>query len=300
MPDLVSESGRALTAHHAVLVTNVTATEAFPRQLDFAIGADTHPVVRNLAALLDQAGDREPEETFLEAEHWLEEGRNLFLYGDLPLADRARLEPLYFAALERLGEQLDPEHRRHRELRDRLRYQLSDKYFINLSIFQSLPDIWAIDQVFPIVPLQRLDEAPDRRAVLEDLTCDSDGRIDHYVERGLLEPTLPVHALRAGEAYLLGIFLAGAYQETLGDIHNLFGDTDSVDVAVDGEHFALRNRRPGDTADSLLELVGFQPRQLLAACRAKVAAAGLAREEAERVERLLAEGLSAYTYLAGD
>jgi arginine decarboxylase len=109
-----------------------------------------------------------------------------------------------------------------------------------------------------------------------------------------------VHALRAGEAYLLGIFLAGAYQETLGDIHNLFGDTDSVDVAVDGEHFALRNRRPGDTADSLLELVGFQPRQLLAACRAKVAAAGLAREEAERVERLLAEGLSAYTYLAGD
>ena len=300
MPDLVSESGRALTAHHAVLVTNVTATEAFPRQLDFAIGGDTHPVVRNLAALLDQAGDREPEETFLEAEHWLEEGRNLFLYGDLSLADRARLEPLYFAALERLGEQLDPEHRRHRELRDRLRYQLSDKYFINLSIFQSLPDIWAIDQVFPIVPLQRLDELPDRRAVLEDLTCDSDGRIDHYVERGLLEPTLPVHEIDAGECYLLGVFLAGAYQETLGDIHNLFGDTDSVDVALDGDRFALRNPRPGDTADSLLELVGFDPRKLLASCRAKVAAAGLPRAEAERIERLLAEGLSAYTYLAGD
>jgi arginine decarboxylase len=300
MPDLVSESGRALTAHHAVLVTNVTATEAFPRQLDFSIDGDTHAVVRNLAALLEHVGEREPEDAFLEAEHWLEEGRNLFLYGDLRLADRARLEPLYFAALERLSERLDPEHRRHRELRDRIRYQLSDKYFINLSIFQSLPDIWAIDQVFPIVPLQRLDEVPDRRAVLEDLTCDSDGRIDHYVERGLLEPTLPVHGLRRDEPYLLGIFLAGAYQETLGDIHNLFGDTDSVDVALDGERFTLSNRRPGDTADSLLELVGFEPRQLLAACRAKVAAASLPREQAERVERLLAEGLSAYTYLAGD
>ena len=300
MPDLVSESGRALTAHHAVLVTNVTATEAFPRRVETPVAEAAHPVVHHLAALVEQVSEREPEETFLEAEHWLAEGRNLFLYGDLPLADRARLEPLYFAALERLAERLDPEHRRHRELRDRIRYQLSDKYFVNLSIFQSLPDIWAIDQVFPIVPLQRLDEEPGRRAVLEDLTCDSDGRIDRYVERGQLEPTLPVHALRDGETYLLGIFMAGAYQETLGDIHNLFGDTDSVDVVVDGDRFELRNPRPGDTADSLLELVGFQPRQLLAACRARVAAAGLERAQAEAVERLLAEGLSAYTYLAAD
>ncbi|MEX2498824.1 MAG: biosynthetic arginine decarboxylase [Wenzhouxiangellaceae bacterium] len=300
MPDLVSESGRALTAHHAVLITNVTATEAFPRGLEFAISDDSHPVVLNLNELLADIENREPEETFLEAEHWLDEGRNLFLYGDLPLTDRAQLEPLYFAILERVAARLDPEHRRHRELRDRIRFQLSDKYFINLSIFQSLPDIWAIDQVFPIVPLQRLDEAPTRRAVLEDLTCDSDGRIDQYVERGHLEPTLAVHELAAGEEYLLGIFMAGAYQETLGDIHNLFGDTDSVDVVLGEGGFSLRNPRPGDTADSLLELVGFQPRQLLAACRAKVSAAGLEREEAETIERLLTEGLSAYTYLAGD
>ena len=297
MPDLYSESGRALTAHHAVLVTNVTATEAFPRGLEFAISDDSHPVVVNLSELLVDLENREPEESFLEAEHWLEEGRNLFLYGDLKLADRARLEPLYFAILERVAGRLDPEHRRHRELRDRIRFQLSDKYFINLSIFQSLPDIWAIDQVFPIVPLQRLDQEPTRRAVLEDLTCDSDGRIDQYVERGLLEPTLAVHEIAPGEEYLLGIFMAGAYQETLGDIHNLFGDTDSVDVALGEDGFSLRNARPGDTADSLLELVGFQPRQLLAACRAKVTAAGLEREEAERIERLLTEGLSAYTYL---
>jgi len=300
MPDLFSESGRALTAHHAVLVTNVTATEEFPRGLEFAISDDSHAVVVNLSELLADIENREPEESFLEAEHWLEEGRNLFLYGDLKLVDRARLEPLYFAVLERVAGRLDPEHRRHRELRDRIRFQLSDKYFINLSIFQSLPDIWAIDQVFPIVPLQRLEEEPNRRAVLEDLTCDSDGRIDHYVERGLLEPTLAVHEIAPGEEYLLGIFMAGAYQETLGDIHNLFGDTDSVDVVLGEGGFSLRNARPGDTADSLLELVGFQPRQLLAACRAKVTAAGLEREEAEAIERLLAEGLSAYTYLSGD
>ncbi|MGK7294965.1 MAG: biosynthetic arginine decarboxylase [Candidatus Wenzhouxiangella sp. M2_3B_020] len=300
MPDLFSESGRALTAHHAVLVTNVTETETFPRGDDGSIRDDAHAVVGHLATLLDEVGAREPEETFLEAEHWLEEGRNLFLYGDLPLADRARLEPLYFSILDRVAERLDPEHRRQRELRERIRYQLSDKYFVNLSIFQSLPDIWAIDQVFPIVPLQRLDETPTRRAVLEDLTCDSDGRIDHYVERGLLEPTLAVHDLQPERTYLLGVFLAGAYQETLGDIHNLFGDTDSVDARLGEDGVVLDNARPGDTADSLLELVGFQPRRLLAQCRSKVASAGLDRGDAEAIERLLTDGLSAYTYLAGD
>ena len=239
----------------------------------------------------------EPEESFLEADHLLEEGRNLFLYGDLSLADRARIEPLYYAILERIAERLDPEHRRHRELRDRIRYILSHKYFINLSIFQSLPDIWAIDQVFPIVPLTRLDEAPTERAVLEDLTCDSDGRIDQYVDRGLLEPTLPVHAIAPGETYLLGIFMAGAYQETLGDIHNLFGDTDSVDVYRQKQGMRLVNGRSGDSADMLLSLVGYDPRALMTACRAKVSAAELAKDEAEALERLLAEGLSAYTYL---
>ncbi|MFU8878206.1 MAG: biosynthetic arginine decarboxylase, partial [Wenzhouxiangellaceae bacterium] len=297
MPDLLSESGRALTAHHAVLVTNVTATERFPRAGAEDARADEHPVIANLARLLSQIDEFEPEEIFLEAEHLLAEGRNLFLYGDLPLTGRARLEPLYFSILEGVAQRLDTEHRRHRELRDRIRYQLSDKYFINLSIFQSLPDIWAIDQVFPIVPLQRLDEEPTRRAVLEDLTCDSDGRIDQYVERGLLEPTLPVHEIADGETYLLGIFMAGAYQETLGDIHNLFGDTDSVDVVMDADGFRLVNARPGDATDSLLKLVGYAPEQVLAGAQAKVAAAGLAPERAEAIERLLTEGLSAYTYL---
>ena len=296
MPDLISESGRALTAHHAVLITNVTATERLPRQVG-PISETDHSLIRSLAEVYELAEQREPEEIFLEAEHLLEEGRNLFLYGDLSLTDRARLEPMYYAILDRITARLDPEHRRQRELKERIRYQLSDKYFINLSIFQSLPDIWAIDQVFPIVPLRRLEEEPDQRAVLEDLTCDSDGRIDQYVDRGLLEPTLPVHSIKPGETYLLGIFMAGAYQETLGDIHNLFGDTDSVDVRVEESSFRLDNARSGDSADMLLELVGYDARALMTACRARVAAAGLAPDEAEKLERLLAEGLSAYTYL---
>ncbi len=296
MPDLISESGRALTAHHAALITNVTATERLPRQIGTVSDQD-HSLIRGLAEVHELADSREPEETFLEAEHLLEDGRNLFLYGDLSLADRARLEPMYYAILERIVGQLDAEHRRHRELSERIGYQLSDKYFINLSIFQSLPDIWAIDQVFPIVPLARLLETPNKRAVLEDLTCDSDGRIDQYVDRGLLEPTLPVHAIDPDETYLLGIFMAGAYQETLGDIHNLFGDTDSVDVWLTESGVRLDNARGGDTADMLLELVGYSPRALMTACRARVAAAGLPGEEAAQLERLLAEGLSAYTYL---
>ncbi|MFW5816341.1 MAG: biosynthetic arginine decarboxylase [Wenzhouxiangella sp.] len=295
-PHLLSESGRALTAHHAVLITNVTATERLPRAPGQP-GEDDHAVIRGLFEVLESIDRLEPEELFLEAEHLLEEGRNLFLYGDLGLTDRARIEPLYHAVLEAVGARLDPEHRRHRELRDRIRYQLSDKYFINLSIFQSLPDIWAIDQVFPIVPLSRLDEAPTVRAVLEDLTCDSDGRIDQYVDRGLLEPTLPVHKIAPGETYLLGIFMAGAYQETLGDIHNLFGDTDSVDVVLDESGLRLDNSRSGDSADMLLSLCGYDPRALMTACRAKVSAAGLERDQAAMLERLLAEGLSAYTYL---
>jgi len=300
MPDLVSESGRALTAHHAVLVTNVTAIEIPARAENGVTGGD-HPVIRGLSEALENVAVREPEESFLDAEYLLEEGRNLFLYGDLPLTQRARLEPIYNTILERLAERLDPEHRRHRELAERIRYQLSAKYFINLSIFQSLPDIWAINQAFPIVPLARLDEEPTERAVLEDLTCDSDGRIDHYVDRGLLEPTLPVHRIEAGELYLLGFFLAGAYQETLGDIHNLFGDTDSINVHLGGDGgFYLDDARSGDSAEHLLAMVGYDARALMTACRARVAGAGLDRAQAEALERLLSEGLSAYTYLETD
>ena len=173
-----------------------------------------------------------------------------------------------------------------------------DKYFVNFSVFESIPDVWAIDQVFPIVPVARLDEAPARRGVIADLTCDSDGRIDTYVESESLDSSLPLHAPRAGESYRLGIFLVGAYQETLGDIHNLFGDTDTANVRMtsDGGHEVVRQRR-GDTTDVMLDYVGYKLDDLRAAYRAKVDAAGLAQAEAASLVEALEAGLTGYTYL---
>lgn len=297
MPHLISESGRALTAHHAVLVTNITATEQCPTDGLSNAAEQGEPVIDHLQALLSDLQAREPEETYLEAEHWLNEGRNLFMYGDLSLTARAQLEPLYYKILSQLKPMLDPAHRRQRELYEQIQSKLSDKYFMNLSIFQSLPDIWAIDQVFPIVPLQRNHEPPDRRVVLEDLTCDSDGRIDRYVEHGMLEPTLALHSIGPEEQYLVGIFMTGAYQETLGDIHNLFGDTDSVDVVISDDGIELQQLRPGDRADQLLQMVGFDASTLLQGALDKLDDTSLNQAQRDELTDLLKQGLSAYTYL---
>jgi arginine decarboxylase len=175
--------------------------------------------------------------------------------------------------------------------------KLVDKYFCNFSVFESIPDVWAIDQIFPIMPLTRLDENPTRRGTLADLTCDSDGRVDVYVESGDLDVSLPLHELRRGEPYRLGIFLVGAYQETLGDIHNLFGDTDAVNVRIEGDAFTLDGARRGDSADMLLDYVGYKLDDLRAAYREKLAAAGLQGDSAQKLESALEAGLTGYTYL---
>jgi arginine decarboxylase len=161
-----------------------------------------------------------------------------------------------------------------------------------------MPDVWGIDQIFPIMPLHRLDEEPLRRATLQDLTCDSDGHIEYYVDGEGVESSLPLHALRAGEPYLLGIFLIGAYQEILGDMHNLFGDTDAVNVELtpDGG-YRLVEPRHGDTVEELLRYVEFDPAQLLARYREKIAAAGLEPQEQTAYQQFLASGLEGYTYL---
>ena len=175
--------------------------------------------------------------------------------------------------------------------------KLADKFFINLSVFQSMPDIWALEQVFPIMPMEGLDQRPERRAVLEDLTCDSDGRIDHYVDDESLQSTLLVHTPEPGKPYHLGVFMVGAYQETLGDIHNLFGDTDSVSVRLTETGFVLEDERQGDTTDELLKYVGYDIDRLRMAYRAKISAARLDPTDAKRVAEALEAGLSGYTYL---
>src|SRR5690606_24164240 len=161
----------------------------------------------------------------------------------------------------------------------------------------SMPDVWAIDQVFPIVPIERLDEAPTRRGTIADLTCDSDGKIDTYVENEDLDSSLPLHALRPGEPYRLGFFLVGAYQEILGDIHNLFGDTDVIAVEVDGAGYAIAQQRRGDTTDVMLDYVGYALDDLRRSYAGKVAAAGLPADEAARLAADLEAGLTGYTYL---
>jgi arginine decarboxylase len=193
---------------------------------------------------------------------------------------------------------LDADIRSHREALDELREKLAEKYFCNFSVFQSVPDAWAIEQVFPILPIHRLDERPLLRATLCDLTCDSDGRIDHYVDRGGLEPTLPAHALQPGQPYLLGFFMVGAYQEILGDMHNLFGDTNAVNVVVDGDGWTLEGAEHGDRTDELLRYVHFAPEELAQAYRRKFAGAELPAAQRSALLAELEAGLSGYTYLS--
>src|SRR5690606_13243330 len=175
----------------------------------------------------------------------------------------------------------------HRPLLDELNERLVDKYFVNFSVFESMPDVWAIDQVFPIVPIERLDEEPTRRGIIADLTCDSDGKIDTYVENEDLDTSLPLHELRHGESYRIGFFLVGAYQEILGDIHNLFGDTDAIEVSLDGDGdgdgYAIVQQRRGDTTDVMLDYVGYALDDLRRAYRDKVEAAQLPADEAQRM-----------------
>ncbi|HET9818198.1 MAG TPA: biosynthetic arginine decarboxylase [Rhodanobacteraceae bacterium] len=297
-PHVLTESGRAMTAHHAVLAINVSEVEPAPDGAVPPASDNESPVLRSLRETLAALDTRPVREVWQDAQQYLGEGQLLYAQGALDLAGRARLDALYHAIALGVRARLRPDERSHREISDALDTKLVDKYFCNFSVFESIPDVWAIDQVFPIMPLTRMDERPTRRGTLADLTCDSDGRIDTYVESGDLDVSLPLHELRNGEPYRLGIFLVGAYQETLGDIHNLFGDTDAVNVRIDGDGFTLDGARRGDSADMLLDYVGYKPDDLRAAYRDKLAAAGLRGDDAERIEAALEAGLTGYTYLA--
>ncbi|HEY6893448.1 MAG TPA: biosynthetic arginine decarboxylase [Rhodanobacteraceae bacterium] len=298
-PRVLTESGRAMTAHHAVLVVNVSEVEMAPEGGVPSPRKDEPMVLRHLREILDEIDARPPTELYHEAQYRLSEGHSLYALGQLGLADRARLDDLYYAILNAVRPRLKPEEPPQREIIDELNQKLVDKYFVNFSVFESIPDVWAIDQVFPIVPIEGLDRAPERRGVIADLTCDSDGRIDQYVDSDGVDVSLPLHALRDGEPYRLGIFLVGAYQETLGDIHNLFGDTDAVNVRIDADGgFKFAHVKRGDTADVMLDYVGYDLGELRAAYRDKVRAAGLVGDEAARIEATLEAGLTAYTYLA--
>ena len=299
-PDVVTESGRAMTAHHAVLITNVVDTESIPGADSVPRAEDDEPaIIRDLWHTLTTLSERSVVEAYHDAAYRLSDAQGMFSHGVLSLAQRARAEQIYFAICWKVRKLLKPGSRTHREILDELNEKLADKFFCNFSLFQSMPDHWAIDQIFPVMPLNRLNEPPTRHAVLEDITCDSDGRLDLYVDGEGIDTTLPLHPLRENEPYLLGFFLVGAYQEILGDMHNLFGDTDSVHVELlpDGSHRLLQPQR-GDTVDSVLRYVHFNADDLLSTYRAKIGhAKSLSAKNRETYLTELAEGLQGYTYL---
>jgi arginine decarboxylase len=296
-PRIVTECGRAMTAHHAVLVANVSEVEQAPEGRVPESHDDESQPVRRLRELHEEMAQRPAVEVFHEASQAHAEGLSLYTLGQIDLVQRARIDDLFYAIAHAVKARLTYDEKSHRDLLDELSERLVDKYFVNFSVFESMPDVWAIDQVFPITPIERLDEEPTRRGIIADLTCDSDGKIDTYVENEDLDSSLPLHELRKGESYRLGFFLVGAYQEILGDIHNLFGDTDAIEVRCEGDGHRIVQQRRGDTTDVMLDYVGYKLQDLRDAYNGKVDAANLPAAESEMLKAALEAGLTAYTYL---
>ncbi|MDR2872169.1 MAG: arginine decarboxylase [Xanthomonadaceae bacterium] len=300
-PRIITESGRALTAHHAVLIANVSEVETAPEGRIPPVAEDEPPAIRHLREIHSELDTRPAIELFHEAQHFHAEGLTSYALGQIDLTQRARIDDLFYAIAHGIRARLSVEEKRHRPVLDELNERLVDKYFVNFSVFESMPDVWAIDQVFPIAPIERLNELPERRGVIADMTCDSDGMIKSYVENEGLDSSLPLHRIRPGESYRLGFFLIGAYQETLGDIHNLFGDTDAVQVRLheDGR-FRIRQQRRGDTTDVMLDYVGYRLDDLRAIYAERIAGAKLSADEADRLHAALETGLTGYTYLSDE
>ncbi len=281
-PHIITESGRALTAHHAVLITNVTDIESVYDQASEALAL---PSRHNLA------------EQYHDAQFNLAEARNAFAQGKLSLTGLAEAEQHYVQVFQQIKNNLNPNNHSQSVILQELNEKLADKVFCNFSLFQSLPDIWGIDQIFPIMPIHRLNEQPTRRAVLQDLTCDSDGRIDQYIDGQNIETTLAVHAIDLNEPYLIGFFMVGAYQEILGDMHNLFGDTHSINIELDANGYHFSDFLEGEHVGDLLDYVHINPEELKAAFRDKLARSDISAGQRQAYEQELDAGLIAYTYL---
>src|SRR5690606_26582376 len=235
MPNVISESGRALTAHHAMLLVNVIDLET---QIVGEVGEipeDAHALVYELSAALEEREPRNLREIYHDAAFVKEQAQLLFNSGVLSLQDRALVERLHLAVMNRIAKLASADPDEYEEILPEIDVILTDRYFCNFSLFQSLPDSWAIDQLFPIMPIHRLNEEPTQRGTLQDVTCDSDGKIDRFTGGREAKRTLDLHPLSDGDQYILGIFLTGAYQEILGDLHNLFGDTNAVHLRLGRE-----------------------------------------------------------------
>ena len=303
-PNIITESGRSLTAHHSVLIIDVRETAQLPIWSESKeISDDNHELARELYAIWNKINPSRVLEDWHDAVQIREEALELFSLGLLDLKTRAQIEKLYWSVAREVNDMTRSMKHPPEELR-KIAKMLPEKYFCNFSLFQSLPDSWAIDQMFPIMPITRLDEKPGRLATLQDITCDSDGKISHFVSPHGVYDALPVHALRQGEPYYIGVFLVGAYQEILGDMHNLFGDTNAVHISVTKDGYEIDQLIDGETVADVLDYVEYNPKKLVRNVEAWVTNSMkkgiITPEEGRQFLNTYRAGLYGYTYLERD
>lgn len=299
-PTIVTESGRATIAYSSVLIFNVLDTTTFEAGDLPPASDDEHYLIKSLREIYPLLREERLQECFNDVHFYRKEVQELFRRGHIDLRSRAVAENLFFDILQQIALITDTMDRVPQDL-EGLRTSLADIYYGNFSLFQSLPDTWAIDQLFPIAPLHRLTEKPERLAVIADITCDCDGKIDNFAGPESVEKTLPLHALREGEEYYLGVFLVGAYQETLGDLHNLFGDTNVVSVRINGENnFEFVKEIHGDTIADVLSYVEYNLEDLKIRYRntaeRAVREGRISARERQRIMKTFYESLNGYTY----
>ena len=300
-PNIITESGRSLTAHHSVFVIEAMVSTSLPAfDEDEEISGDAHELVKELYVLWDNLNQPRLLETWHDAIQCREDALNLFNLGLIDLNTRAQVERLFWSVARDVYAMAEATKHAPDELK-KIAKMLPDKYFCNFSLFQSLPDSWSIDQIFPIMPISRLNEQPTKSATIQDITCDSDGKIDNFISTRNFSYHLPVHDLNSKEPYYFGVFLVGAYQEILGDLHNLFGDTNAVHVKVKGDEYVIDKIIEGETVADVLEYVQFNPKRMARTVEVWVTTSVkkgiISPEEGREFLSNYRSGLYGYTYL---
>lgn len=301
VPTLISESGRAIASHQSVLLFDVLGTNEVPSIAPPPLGEREHLILRNLYETYQSLSLENYQEAYHDAIQFKEEAISIFNFGYLSLRDRAKAERLYWACCEKIQSLVQQQEYVPDDLED-LKNSMASIYYINLSVFQSAPDSWAINQLFPIMPIHRLEEEPTQRGTLADLTCDSDGKIDQFIDLQAVKPVLELHPLKAGEPYYLGMFLAGAYQEIMGNLHNLFGDTNAVHIKLTPKGYQIEHVVKGDTMTEVLGYVQYDPEDLVESIRKQTEQAlqegRISLKESQLLLQNYERSLSGYTYLS--
>ena len=302
-PNVITESGRSLSAHHSILIIETLETTQLPVWNDNEEVSDSdHELARELYQIWDRLGQQSLLESWHDALQIREEALDRFSLGMLDLHTRAQIEKLFWSVAREVNDIAKTMKHVPEELR--ISKMLPDKYFCNFSLFQSLPDSWAIDQMFPIMPISRLDEKPTRTATIQDVTCDSDGKINCFISNHGFSNALPIHPIKNGESYYLGVFLVGAYQEILGDMHNLFGDTNTVHVSVHKGGYEIEQIIDGETVAEVLDYVQYNPKKLVRNVETWVTrsmkSGKITPEEGREFLSNYRSGLYGYTYLEKD